>query len=122
MRHGDRVVVHVDHAGSGADRLRHLVHVALGGDARAEVDELPYPGLDQEAHSPAEEVPVGPGQGAHLGVDRRERGQRLAVYGEIVFTAQHRVVHSGDTRLAGIDPLRQTSTTRHHNSPSPEDP
>lgn len=111
VRHGDRITVHVHHPGSRASRLRHLVDVALGRDARSEVDELPHPGVDQETHGPPEKGAVGPRQGPHLRVDGRERRQRLPVYGEIVLAAQHCVVHPGNARLVRVDTLRQTFAT-----------
>jgi hypothetical protein len=55
------VVVHVHHPGLGRDRLRDLMGVARRGDAGADVQELPYPGLGGEvADDPAEKRPVCP--------------------------------------------------------------
>jgi hypothetical protein len=39
----DRVVVHIHHPGVGCHRLRNLVHVGTGGNAGADVQELPDP-------------------------------------------------------------------------------
>jgi hypothetical protein len=56
----DRVVVDVDHAGIRGDALRHLVRVAGGRDAGADIQELPEGGLGgQVPGRPAEEGPVG---------------------------------------------------------------
>src|SRR5688572_18964933 len=68
-----RVEIHVHHPGVRSDRLGDLVDVALGGNARAEVEELPYAGLGEVAHRPAEEGPVGPRHGA----DERELFEEL---------------------------------------------
>jgi hypothetical protein len=60
VRHRDLIVVHVDHTRSGGGTLRDLMDVLLGGDARADVEELPDAGLaGQEPNGPAEEGPVG---------------------------------------------------------------
>jgi hypothetical protein len=53
------VVVHVDDASVGRDRLRDLVRVAGRRDAGPDVEKLPDPRLlGQVAHRPAEEPPV----------------------------------------------------------------
>jgi hypothetical protein len=41
VQQDDRVVVDVDHAGIRGDPLRDLVRVAGGGDAGADIQELP---------------------------------------------------------------------------------
>jgi hypothetical protein len=57
----DRVVVHVGHPGTRRDLRGDLVHVPGGRDARADVDDLPYPRLGgQEPHRPLQERPVSP--------------------------------------------------------------
>ena len=47
VRHGDRVDVHVDDARGRVPALGDLVHVADGGDAGAEVEELADAGVDR---------------------------------------------------------------------------
>src|SRR5690606_14578101 len=57
--HDDRVVVDVDHAHGRVDRLGDLVGVVRGGDAGADVEELPHTGLGgQVGHRPAQEAAV----------------------------------------------------------------
>ena len=51
-----RVDVHVDHARVRADTLRDLVHVLVGGQPRADVNELRDALASQETHGPLEEV------------------------------------------------------------------
>jgi len=65
-----RVVVHVDHPGAGRGVLGDLVHVAVGRQPGAEIQELPDARLGgQEPDRAAEERPVGPG---HLADFRRQ--------------------------------------------------
>src|ERR1700722_15822516 len=45
MSENHRVVVDINHPGTGADRLGHLVNVALGRQPRPHVEELPDPCL-----------------------------------------------------------------------------
>ena len=55
------VVVDVDNLGFRRDRLGYLVGVLVGGQAGADVEELPDPGLaDQVLDRAAQERPVGP--------------------------------------------------------------
>jgi hypothetical protein len=51
----DRVDVHLHHPGVGGD----LVHVALGRDAGADVEELAHTSCVEVADGAAEERPVG---------------------------------------------------------------
>src|SRR5882672_12761191 len=81
------VVVNVDDAGVRRDALRDLVRVAGGRYARAEVEELPHPGLGREvANGPAEEGPVGAHPVAQPGRHREHPVTRDAVGCEVVFT------------------------------------
>jgi hypothetical protein len=71
VREHDRVVVDVDHPGRRGDRLGDLVHVRAGGDAGADVQELPDPRvLGQEGNRAAHKPPVLD----HRGSYGRERG------------------------------------------------
>ncbi len=98
------VVVHVDDARVGGDGLGDLVDVALGGQAAAEVDELPDPGLaGEEADDPAQEGPV---VLDHVAGDRRDRQElfgHLAVGGEVVLAVQQVVVDARRVRHARVD-------------------
>ena len=101
------VVVDVDHAGIRGDALRHLVRVAGGRDAGADIQELPDGGLGgQVPGRPAEEGPVG----AHPVAQPGRRGQhalgRLPVGGEVILAAQPVVVDAGLVGVPGIE-LRQ---------------
>jgi hypothetical protein len=51
-------------------------YVLRGGQARADVEQLPDPGLpDQVANDPAEQVTLGP----HADLNRGQRGDQLIV-------------------------------------------
>src|ERR1700760_4526380 len=70
--------------GAGRGRLGHLVHVPAGRDARADVQELPDAVLGgQEPDRPAHEVPVGPGDGPDVGLDRDHRPGRVLIGPEV---------------------------------------
>ena len=108
VRQHDRVVVHVDHPGFRRDALRDLVHVAGAGQAGADVQELPDPGLGgQVPHGPVEERPVLPGGGAHRGPGAQHLAGRLPVGREVVFPAQEVVVDPGGMRPGHVDSRRR---------------
>jgi hypothetical protein len=112
-----RVVIDIDHAHVGSHPLGQLVHVGRGGQAAAEVQELPdalVPG--QVPHRPAEERPVVARDRRHV----RDHGDkplgRLPVGGEVVLTAEQVVVDPGHVRRPRIDAARpqvQISHLRH---------
>lgn len=56
--HGHLVVVHVHHAARWVGRLRDLVHVADGGDAGTEIEELGEALLDHVRYGAAQERSV----------------------------------------------------------------
>ena len=88
MRHGDLVVVHVDDARARGGVLGDLVDVPLGGDARADVEELADARLaGQEADGPAEEGPVGAHDGPRVGLDRDQGAGGVLVGPEVVVAA-----------------------------------
>ena len=102
-----RVVVAVDDPGVPAGGLGDLVDVALGGQAGADVQELPDPRVaGQVPHRPAQEPAVGPG--GHRGIrHRRQQFPRSRpVGGEIILPAQQVVVNPRDIRDADIESLR----------------
>ena len=104
MEEDDRVGVHVEHPGIGRDLMRDLMHVALGGKARADVQELADPRLrGQEPHGPSQEGAVLPCHHPQL----RRNSKRLfcdgAIDGEVVLAAKQVVVHPGEVRDARID-------------------
>jgi hypothetical protein len=70
VRDGHRVDFSAGHAGARVGLLGDLVHVALGGDSRADVEELADACRGEEPHRPAEERPVGAGGIPDVGVDR----------------------------------------------------
>jgi hypothetical protein len=105
---GDDDLVDVDIYDPSVGRigLRDLVHVALGRQAAADVDELPDACVDQEPHRAGKEL-------AHLTcADPELRGElesllgRLAVDREVVLAAQVVVVHAGDVRGGGVEAHR----------------
>jgi menaquinone-9 beta-reductase len=65
---GDRVHLDVGDAGGGVGLLGGLVHVALGRDAGADVQELADAGPGQEPYRPAEELPVSQGERPGVGI------------------------------------------------------
>jgi hypothetical protein len=104
VREHHRVAVHVHDARRRRYRLRHLVHVVGGGQAGADVKELPDARLGrQEPHRAAEEPAVLP----QPGPPRGPCGQRLighgAVGGEVVLAADVVVIHARRMRLGDID-------------------
>jgi hypothetical protein len=104
VREHHRVAVHVHDAGRRRHRLRHLVHVAGGGQAGADVEELPDPGFRrQEPHGPAEEAAVLAQPGAPGGPGRQRLVGDGAVGGEVVLAADVVVVHPGRMRLGYVD-------------------
>ena len=106
VRDGDRVDVRVDHPRGGVGLLGDLVHVALGGDAGAYVEELPDAGRGQEPHGPAQERPVGPGERPGVGVHRGKSPARVLVDQEIMAAAQQVVIDPGSVRPPGVDARR----------------
>src|SRR4029077_8670554 len=93
----DRVVVQIDHAGGRVDPLGDLVHVVRGGQARADVQQLPEADLaDQVTDHPAEDVTLSP----HPELDRGDRREHpvthVPIGGEVVLPAQQVVVYPRD--------------------------
>jgi hypothetical protein len=113
----DRVDVGVDHPRAGVGSLCHLVHVALGRYARADVEELADPGRAEEPHRPATERAVGPGDRPDLGFDRRERPRHVPVGQEVVAAAEQVVVEPGDVGPPGVDSCRYPVRLAGHNLP-----
>ncbi|GAA3102804.1 hypothetical protein GCM10020001_019920 [Nonomuraea salmonea] len=103
----DRVVVHVDDAGAVDVPPGHLVHVVLGGQPGADVDELPHARLGDRADRAAQEGAVGagdlPGVVAHPAAELDHLLGGHPVGGEVVAAAEVVVVHAGDARHGGID-------------------
>jgi hypothetical protein len=97
----DRVVGDVDHPGLGSDRLRDLVHVALGRQAHADVHELPDALRGEVPHGSVAEGLDVLAHGLGLGGEGEDLLRDLPVDGEIVLAAHEVVVHAGDTRSAG---------------------
>ena len=103
MAQHDRVVVDVDDPGLGCDRLGHLVDVAAGRHAGADVEELTQAGLaGQVADGTGQERPVGPGGGHHGRVDQHRLLGRFPVRGEVVLAAEQVVVDPRDVRDARV--------------------
>jgi len=103
-----RIVVDVDHPGVLIDGLGDLVHVLLGGQTRADVEELPDARLLSEpAHRLDEQPPVGLRPYPDLRHPLEDLFGRLAVGGVVVLAAQEVVVHAGDVRLLDVDAGRR---------------
>jgi hypothetical protein len=80
------------------------VGVARGGDAGADVEELPDSCLGSEVadHAP-EEGPVRPRCEGHIRVDVEHRLDRRPVGLVVVLAAEQVVVHPGLVRFAGVE-------------------
>src|SRR5216683_1844131 len=111
VREHDRIVVHVHDPGLRGHPLRDLVRVVHRRDSRADVKELPDPGLRRQvAHRPAEERPM-PAHALHeVGVRGERLIARLAVSLEVVLAAQPVVVDASDVRAAGVELGHLTSS------------
>jgi len=101
MGRHDGVVVDVHDAGVGDAGLHHLVQVRRGGDAAADVEELPDARVHEGAGGAADEGAVLPGGDG----GERERGEQLrggsAVRGVVGLAAEQGVVDTGRVRPAG---------------------
>jgi hypothetical protein len=53
-----RIVVHVHHSRTGVAGLGHLMDVRAAGQAAADVDKLPDPGIAQEAYRAYQELTI----------------------------------------------------------------
>jgi hypothetical protein len=98
----DGVVVDVDDAGFRRDGLGDLVDVGGGGDAGADIEELPDPGLGGEVvHNPAEERTVGSHGEGQLRVDLQPGVDGGPVGREVVPAAEQVITHwaSNHTRV-----------------------
>jgi hypothetical protein len=109
-----RVIVDVDDLHVRRVPLGDLVDVALGGQTRAEVDELPDAHLlDEIPHDAAEERPIGPASVWSVrGYLERLLGDHT-IHGEIVLAAEEDVVDPRHTRLSRVYALRHRPFARH---------
>ena len=104
MGAGHRVVVDVHHLRVRRDRLRHLVHAVLGGQAGTEVEELADARLaGQEADHAADERPVVADGSRDVGQGGEQLLRGVAVGGEVVLAAEDVVVDPGDVRRRRIN-------------------
>lgn len=97
------VVVHVDHPAGGVHRADGLVDAGRGGDAGAEIDELPDAPLGQMTDRLDLEPAVGPGHEAGVGGDREQLLGHGAVDRQVVLASEEVVVHPGRTRYPRVD-------------------
>lgn len=117
VRQDRRVVIDVDDPGVGGVPQCHLVHVLLGRQPGADVEELPDPGLGQGAHGPDQEGPVA--ERGPLDVRARLPAELDDLLGGdpvglvVVLAAQVVVVHPGDARNGRIDPGRHLAVPAH---------
>src|SRR5450756_706073 len=101
VRHHDGIVVDVHHAAGRRHGSGDLVHVPHGGQAGADVEELPDPQVaGQVADGAPEEEPVLENGAAHdvLAEHVERPARRRPVGREVVFPAEHVVIHSRDVR------------------------
>ncbi len=108
-----RVVVDVDDPRVGGDGMGDLVDVALGGQAGADVEELPDPCVGEEPHGAAEERAVLQRRARAVGHHGVELLHGLTVDREVVLAAESVVVHPRDVRGGGVDALRKRSVLAH---------
>ena len=102
---GDRVDVDVDYPGLRVDALGHLVDVAEGGNAGAQVEELVDPGLDHEPDGTVHERAVRLGDQPDLGQQIHDLAAVFTIDGEVVRPTEPVVVTARHIRLADIDGL-----------------
>jgi hypothetical protein len=99
----ERILVHVDDSRAGIHFLCHLMGVARGGQAGADVEELGDAQFgDRIAHAAAEEHPVGPRHTADAGYVYGDRVAQVAV-GGVVVHASEPVVDARLVRDSGVD-------------------
>jgi hypothetical protein len=105
VRQHKGVVVHVDDPRFRRDGLRHLVGVVRGGQAGADVEELPYPGLAGQVPDRAgEKGPRGTRDHGDAGEDLFVLIAGLTVDGIVVLAAQPVIPDPGRMRHRGVDP------------------
>jgi hypothetical protein len=124
VRQHDRVVVDVDDAGFGRNRLSDLMGVVLRRQPGTDIKELPDPGLLREvAHRGGEKRPVRPNAGQDVRVDLERGLCGLPVGGEVILAAQPVVLDTRRVCHADIDlrdgvVLAPSATTLCHHLPS----
>ena len=95
-------MIHVDHARIRRDLADRLVGVAGGGQAAADVDELPDALLGHPDRGPAVESPVGPRGVLHLGDGREYLLSGSLIGREVAVSAEHEVIDTGRCRPAAV--------------------
>jgi hypothetical protein len=96
------VVIDVGHADARRDLPGDLVHVPCGGDAGADVDDLPYARLaGQEPHRPLQERPVSPRGVACFRRGLEQLADGLPVGGVVVLAAQILIIYWAGNRTCG---------------------
>ncbi len=122
VRHRDRVHVHVDDPRPGRRLLGDLVHVALGGDAGPDVEELADPGGGEHPHRAGEEGAVFPHDRPDAWLHRDERPGRVPVGLQVVPAAEPVVIDPGDARCPGVHSRRYPAQVPGHQSSLPPCP
>ena len=113
MHEHDRVVVHVDHARIRGVPQGHLVDVLLGGQAGADVEELPDALLGHVLHGADQEAPVRLGPLFEVGGEPQQVLRRLTVGGEVVLAAEQVVVDAGRAGHGRVDLRRVLHAAPH---------
>jgi hypothetical protein len=101
--HGHGISVDVHHPGVGRGCLGDFVYVACGGDARADVEELPDAPPGEEPDRAAQERPVRLACRRDPRVQGRHRLGQFPVGDEVMTAAQPVVIHPGDMRHACVE-------------------
>ncbi|RJQ80795.1 alpha/beta fold hydrolase [Pseudonocardiaceae bacterium YIM PH 21723] len=114
VRHRDRVPVHVGDPAVGHDLPGDLVHVVHGGDAGADVQELPDALSGHQLDHPAQRGAADPGDVLEAGIHRHDLGRELAVRGEVVPAAEQVVVHPGHAGHGDIDVVGDPAVVQRH--------
>jgi hypothetical protein len=98
VRHHHRIVVRVHHAGVRVDALRDLMHVLIGGQPGADVQELRDSLAGARIHRPLQEATILAGEPRELRDSTRLAIRGFPVGREVILAAQPVVVHPGDVR------------------------
>ncbi len=104
MRVNNRIVIHVNDARVRADLMRHLAHVAAGGQPRPDIEKLRNTRLkNQVMHHTVQELPIGDGAERGHRCEAKDLGKESAIGGEVILAAEHGVVYPCDIRPGEVE-------------------
>src|SRR5262249_6250729 len=115
--HRDRVDVHIQDAGVCV-LGRDVVNLVDAGDAAAEIDELPDPGVETEPYGAMQERPMGSGNARQVRYRSDESSGQLRVGTEVVRSAKQVVMDPGQVGLARVDRILGPPGTDHRATPA----